>query len=372
MKEIINRNIFVLLLIIVALAGLFLLLRQIKNAQEPLSALPNQIKKMANFIATSSVPAVEKKTEIKQPIKNDNSNEAPIDPTKISPLSGLSCVNYNRRPIAVIIANDVAARPLSGLSEADMVFEMQAVTGSITRLLAVFICNSPIVGSIRSARHDYIPLAMGVDAILAHWGGSHFALDKLNNHIMDNIDALKNPFGAFYRKSGIAAPHNGFSSIERLINGAKKMSYRLIDNFSGYPHLQIKSSEIKNQNYNSIKINYARPFNVEWQYNLGTNLYSRWRGDKKEIDKNNNRQVTAANVVLMGAKSRAIDGQYNDVDMEGEGALKVYENGEMINGIWKKDQSDQKSKLYFLDEGGNEIKFAPGAIWVEIVEPEWL
>ena len=35
----------------------------------------------------------------------------------------------------------------------------------------------------------------------------------------------------------------------------------------------------------------------------------------------------------------------------------------------KKEGKYSKSKLYFLDDKGKEIKFTPGKIWVEIVEP---
>jgi hypothetical protein len=287
----------------------------------------------------------------------------------ISPLSGIACDNYNRRPFAVMLANDTAARPLSGLSEADMVFEMQVVQNNITRLMAVFVCNAPReIGSIRSARHPYIPLAMGLDAIYAHWGGSHFALDKLNAHIMDNIDALKNPFGAYYRKSGAAAPHNGFTSIGNLENSAEKMDYDLSDNFSGYPHYTSEQLAATGKQDQKIKINYTYPWNVEWDYRVDKNSYFRLRGNKPEIDKNNGQQVEAKNVIVMYAKSTELEGQYNDVVVSGSGDAVVYQNGGEIKGTWKKDPADMNSKLYFLDENGQEIKFVPGQIWVEIIE----
>jgi len=288
----------------------------------------------------------------------------------VSPLSGLPCDNYKQRPIAVMLANDEAARPLSGLSGADMVFEMQVVEDSITRLMAVFVCNSPIeIGSIRSARHDFIPLAMGLDAIYAHWGGSHFALDKLKAKIMDNIDAMTNPYDSFFRKLGISAPHNGFSSIFRLTNSAEKLGYRLENGLDGYQH-QIQNLKPKIQNpAEEIKINYAYPWNVEWEYNVENNSYLRWRGGRAEIDRNNGEQIEAKSIVVMYAKSRPLEGQYNDVDVEGGGDIVVYQNGGKIKGRWKKDKNNLKSKLYFLDEQGREIKFVPGQIWVEIIEP---
>jgi len=345
-----NKTIFgfVVVLICLALIGLFLVLREKREVKIPLMS--------------SMVPAINNNGDI-------NNIDNNIDNLKnINLITGLSCDNYNRRPVAVMFPNDSVAMPLSGLSEADMVFEMQVIEDSMTRMMAVFICNDPAeLGSIRSARHDFIPLAMGIDAIYVHWGGSHFALDKLNKKVMNNIDALRNPYSAFFRKSGIISPHNGFSSMKRLINSAQKLNYRLENNFEGYPH-EAKGSQ--NEKAQVIKIGYTYPFNIEWRYDSEKNTYFRLRGGKSEIDKNNSQQVEAENIIVMGAKSRQIEGQYNDVDVEGEGMAEFYSNGEMTKGKWTKDKNSFSSKLYFLNESGEEFKFTPGSIWVEIIEPE--
>jgi len=287
----------------------------------------------------------------------------------LSPISGLSCADAARRPVAVMLSGDAVTRPLSGIGEADLVFNMLVTPDGITRLMAVYVCGNPKeIGSVRSARHDYIPLARGLDAIYAHWGGSHFALDKLNKGIMDNIDALRNPYSAFYRKSNIEAPHNGFASMSRLLEAAKKLSYRLEGQLSGYPHLdsiqKAAPSEAK-----ALEIDYAGNFQVKYDYDPASNSYLRWRGGTKEVDKNTGQQIAAKNVVIIRAVSRPLEGQYNDVQVEGEGKATVFRNDEQIDGVWKKNASDQTSKLYFYDNAGQEIKFVPGQIWVEIVDP---
>lgn len=298
----------------------------------------------------------------------------PANKGEVNSITGLECENYNRRPIAVMLAEDPVTRPLSGIEMADLVIEMSVITGSITRLMAVYVCEAPAeIGSLRSARHDYIPLAMGLDAIYAHWGGSHFALDKLNAGIMDNIDALKNPYNAFWQKSGISMPYNGFTSMARLVNAAEKLGYRLTNKFEGYPHLE--SSKLNPPAGGQIlsgklTVGYPGHYAVYYQYDSGTNSYKRWREGTPEIDKLTNKQVEVSNVVIMRAVSRMIEPpDYNDVDVEGTGETIVYRNGEEIRGTWKKEGSYTKSKLYFLDSKGEEIKFVPGKIWIEIVEP---
>jgi len=279
------------------------------------------------------------------------------------------CDNRERRPIAVMIAEDAEARPLSGVGLADIVIEMPVVTGSITRMMAIFVCEDPAeVGSVRSARHDFIPLALGFDAILAHWGGSHFALDELDKGVIDNLDAMPNYFTTFYRKPGVPAPHDGFTSMERMLSTAEKLGYRVTTNFDGYKFVENpkQSLNFKSEIVN-LEINYKYPYNVRYEYDPEANAYLRWRGGLKEIDALYGEQVETRNVVLMRAPSRQIGGGYNDVDILGEGEAVVYKNGEEIRGTWSKKEAEDV--LRFYDESSEEIEFTPGTIWIEIVEP---
>jgi hypothetical protein len=302
-------------------------------------------------------------------INNSNKEKPKEEIVKTSSITGAECENYNQRPIAVMLAEDPITRPLSGVAAADLVIEMPVITGSITRMMAVFQCDLPDeIGSIRSARHDFIPLALGLDAIYAHWGGSHFALDKLDAGIIDNLDALKDPYGVYFRKSGVEAPHNGFTSSERIFSGAKKSGYSLTDLFSGYPHL--KDARAKIQQKGKLTISYGGPYRVYYEYNPQINSYKRWRADQREIDKNNGNQVEASVVVVMRAESRMIEPpNYNEVQIEGEGEAKIYQNGEEISGYWEKTGTYSKSKLTFYDNRDEEIKFTPGKIWIEVAEP---
>ena len=304
--------------------------------------------------------------EIDNSGKEDNQEE---NIGEISPITGEKCENYNRRSIAVMLAEDPITRPLSGIGAADMVIEMPVITGSITRMMAIYQCETPEeIGSVRSARHDFIPLALGLDAIYAHWGGSHFALDKLDKGIIDNLDAMINPYNAFWRKSGIPMPHDGFTSSERLINAAEKLGYRLTNKFVGYPHLE--NAKPKIQTKEKLTIGFGNNYRVYYIYDPETNTYKRWRTDQREIDKNNGNQAEVSVVIAMRAESRMIEPpDYNDVDVEGEGEAKIYQNGEEIKGSWKKTGVYSNSKLTFLNGDGKEIEFTPGKIWLEIVEP---
>ncbi len=278
-------------------------------------------------------------------------------------ITGQRCENGDKRPFAVMLAADKVARPLSGISEADIVFEMPVITDGITRYMAGFVCSEPKeIGSIRSSRPDFITLADSIDAIYVHWGGSKDALDILDRGVIDNINALTNPYNAFFRKSTARPPHNGFTNFERLKNASEKLGYRENTNFEGYPHTEDKS---KTRQKYEVVINYPKPYNVRFRYDPNNNSYFRLVNDFKEIDKNTNKQVVVKNLVIMRAESKQISADYNDVKIETFGKATVYRNGEMIRGRWEK-----KGKKYiFLDNKNREIEFTPGKIWISIVQP---
>ncbi|MFH1182769.1 MAG: DUF3048 domain-containing protein [Candidatus Moraniibacteriota bacterium] len=313
----------------------------------------------------------------------DNSGmqkQALLNTENVSYLTGLPCDNFKRRAIAVMEAGDVSTRPLSGLSEADMVVEMPAITASITRLMGIYVCNAPKeVGSIRSTRHDYITIAKGLDAMLAHWGGSHFALDMLKNkNTVDDLDAMNNPYGAFFRKDGIPAPDNGFATYQGLWDASQKLGYRAENHFEGYPH-QVESDAGSRPKGGSLRVGFAGVYGVNYTYDPKTNTYLRTWGGKEDIDQTNGQRLAPKNVVVAFATSRQIEGQYNDVDIEGEGEMHAYMDGQELVGKWIKEKKNcvigndlvcmTDSKLKFIKDDGTEVKFVPGQIWLEILEP---
>ncbi len=301
-------------------------------------------------------------------INNENKTTQTVEIGPKSPITGTNCDNAAQRPLAVMISSDPVTRPLSGISQADIVFEMPVTPSGVTRMMSIYQCEEPKdIGSIRSARQDFIPLAAGLDAIYAHWGGEHGALQNLNNHVIDNIDAMKYETVYFYRKAGVPQPHNGFSDYQRLVNGAKDLNYSLSKNFSGYPHLE------KNQNarnilnlVNSISIDYTSPFNVLWSYDENSDTYKRLRNGQPETDRNNGNQVSVSTVIVMKTTSSFTSKDYLTVVTAGNGDAVIYQNGVKIEGKWSKDPATLDSKLFFYDNDGKEIELAPGKIWVEI------
>lgn len=289
------------------------------------------------------------------------------EPGLKSSISGLECANAGRRPLAVMMSGDPETRPLAGIGQADIVFEMPVTPNSITRFMAVFQCEDPKeIGSIRSAREDFIPLAASFGSIYAHWGGEKDALAKLDGGIINNIDALKYEGTIFYRKNSMPRPHNGFTTVDLLLEKAESLGYESKDTFQGYAHSRDEVKRNLSNLVSTIEIDYPGQHKILWQYDEQANSYLRSRGDSQERDANSGEQVRADAVVVMKTSSRILSKDYIRVDVVGEGEAVIYQNGSSISGTWKKDPSQTSSKLYFYDMNGQEIKLVPGKLWVQI------
>lgn len=309
----------------------------------------------------------------------------PANTGNVSPITGLACENWNKRTFAFMQPADVAARPLAGLSQADMVFEMSAVYGSITRLMGVYGCNTPEeIGSLRSARHDFVHIAKSLGSVYVHWGRADIEQFKevLNSGIVDdmncNDDAGKSSGKYCFRKEGMErGVDSGYAKFAQILEGASAFGYSTENKFSGYPH-QEEIPLFQRPTGGNLRVAFAKPFDVEYDYDKDSNSYKRTWGSVADTDRNTKERIAPKNVVVMIADAAPIKvgEQYVNVqigdpwfDSADSGSAFFYMNGQQYKGTWKKDKSRIESKLMFFDESGQEIKFVPGQIWVDIIDP---
>ncbi len=281
--------------------------------------------------------------------------------SQLGPLSGIECANGSARPWAVMMPSDPEARPLAGIGQSDMAFEMPVTESGVTRMMMVYQCTHPAeMGSIRSAREDFVPFVFGLNAIYVHWGGEHNVLEQLNQHILDNINCLVLDGSICLRKSNIPMPHNGYSTSDLILKKAKALGYTILDNSVVYPHTKSKS-----QGTTAVPQLFNDANRVTWSYDATTNVYSRTRLGKPEIDRGTGKQVTANNIAVLHTTSTYVNVLYNRVKTVGTGTATLYQNGIAITGTWQKNT--EKSKLFILDGKGKEIPLVPGSTWFEVI-----
>ena len=131
------------------------------------------------------------------------------------------------RPIAVIIPNETAAVPHYNLSKASILYEAN-VEERMTRMMAIFEDWTALdkIGNVRSLRTYYGYWSFEWDAFLVHYGGPYYVDDLLAFPDTQNINGLlsKESIG-FYRSADRQAPHNVYTSGDRLMSVIEEKEY---------------------------------------------------------------------------------------------------------------------------------------------------
>lgn len=174
-------------------------------------------------------------------------------PAYTAPLTGLEVKQPDiSRPIAVMINNAPAARPQSGLSQADMVYEVLA-EGGITRLVAVYQSyhGDVTIGPVRSIRPYLIGIGDSLHALLVHAGGSTDAYAILQGGGREHLDEITNASAPFWRDSSRKAPHNLYTNEAKLREAAAKKGYEETVTIPAFPFLAASSEDNRATGSNS-------------------------------------------------------------------------------------------------------------------------
>jgi hypothetical protein len=307
----------------------------------------------------------------------------------------------NLRPIAVMMNNHIFARPMSGISEADVVYEIVA-EGGITRFLAFFLSSSPEkVGTIRSTREYYLVLVKEIgDAMLMHIGYSPQALSAIETWPVRSLgrlglncdQVLNDPKGEnCWRNlkrvdSDVPWEHTAYGNIKELRKEGEE---------SGWGgNREIKPWEFKDDsappaNVAECLIGECRPITIDFwyrgdytasfSYDKSTNTYLRYTGFEDAentkpaptIDENTGEQVRIKNVVVQFVHEEPIAGDEKNrlsYRLEGSGQALVFIDGQVTKATWNKAGRDERTLFYDLN--GQPIKFNRGKFWISIVSDE--
>ncbi len=321
--------------------------------------------------------------------------EDPNEPkTEICPLNGNKHTKKakdfweKRRPLAVMIENHTEARPQSGLSSADIVYEAVA-EGGITRFMAIFYCNlSDIqVGPVRSARTYFLDWLGEYDALYAHVGGANTpgpadALGQIIKYGVKDLNQFSIGFPVFwrdYQRLGhpVATEHTMYSTTAKLWEVGAKRGWTATDSAgfrwdSKFTPWKFKEGKGEGSTAN-ITVNFweSQPgYEVTWAYDPASNSYKRKNGGSEYKDLNNNIQVASKNIVVQFEReSNANDGYPGNVHLlygtTGSGKALIFQDRNVIEGKWIKPSRTARTK--YVDKSGKEIEFIEGQIWIQTV-----
>lgn len=319
--------------------------------------------------------------------------------TEECPLNGAKYSKEQRnwweghRPLGIMIENHTEARPQSGLSFADVVYEAVA-EGGITRFLAVYYCqDAGIVGPVRSARTYFLDFISeyGPNPLYAHVGGANTpgpanALGQIDDYGWGGYNDLNQfsvGFPTFRRDEGragraVATEHTMYSTTTKLWEVGKKRKLTNVDEDGNEWNEEFAEYEFKDdsptKNSQTITIPFMGEYDdfiATWKYNPSTGNYLRSNGGSTHGDRNTGKQISAKNVVvLFMTESRANDGYEGNLHMlygtKGKGKAIIFQDGKEIVGNWSK--SGREGRL-MITANGKEVAFNRGLIWFEVVAP---
>lgn len=321
--------------------------------------------------------------------------------TEACPLNGAMYSKQQRqwwekhRPLGVMIENHEDARPQSGLSSTDVVYEAVA-EGGITRFLAVFYCqDTPVIGPVRSARTYFLDFISeyGDFPLYAHVGGANSdgpadALGQIEQYKWGSYNDL-NQFSlgcpVYCRdvtRMGreVATEHTMYSSTSKLWKVAEQRKLTNVDqdgnpwdkDFVPYTFQDdaAAADRAASQTVHLEPWKGYQQYEVDWIYDKASNEYKRNNGGKPHRDLNNKKQLTTKNlVVLVMQESNANDGYENNLHLlykdKGIGKAYIFMNGKEITGTWRKDKRTSRTLLF--DSTKKQISFVRGRIWFAVL-----
>lgn len=307
-----------------------------------------------------------------------------------------------RRPLAVMIENSPDARPQSGLSSADVVFEAVA-EGGVTRFMGLFYCGvqayDTTLAPIRSARTYFVDYASGYNRPLyVHVGGANLpgpadALGQLGEYgwnLQNDMNQFSIGYPTFIRNANrlnkpVATEHTMETTTEKLWSVAEdrgwtnmspdlKVGKKVVpgsDWKAGFTPWNFYTTDPAKGTVTKIAHDFWSgygQYHVEWTYDPATNTYKRNMGGDAHTDLNNSKQITASNVVviLTTEKGPIDENKHMLYTTTGTGDVLVFNYGNVTKGKWSK--ADREAPLKFLDSKGKDIPLARGATWIAVVD----
>jgi len=268
--------------------------------------------------------------------------------------------------------------------------------GGITRFLAVFYCqDAPYVGPVRSARIYFVRLIQGYGnyPLYAHVGGANTpgpadALGEIRDlewGSYNDLNQFSVPFPYFWRDyerlPNRATEHTVYSSTAKLWQyAASQRGLTNVDkdgeswdkNFTLWK-FQDDADKSKRGTVNKISFSFWQSFqsdySVVWNYNSENNSYQRENGGSPHLDKNNGKQLTAKNVIVVFTKESPANDGYEGghilYKIVGSGDGLLFQNGQAVKISWEKES--EESQIRFYDNVGKEVSLVRGQDWVEIL-----
>ncbi|WP_448073467.1 DUF3048 domain-containing protein [Georgenia yuyongxinii] len=293
------------------------------------------------------------------------------------PLTGVVGEIQERPALSVKVENSAAARPQTGLEDADVVWE-EMVEGGITRFNAVYHSVVPEqVGPIRSVRPMDAAIAAPLGGLMAFSGGQPPFVQQIR---AAGLQVLSNDEGVagMYRVGFRRAPHNVYGSGPQLLAQADADHSAPPPEQLAYARDHARASAVL-EGAPVAALNLSFPSAApSWTWDAAADpgrggpagAWARLERGVAQTSSDGDR-LLATNVVVMRVQvvdTGSRDPAGNPVPetvLTGEGDAVVASGGKVLEARWSK--AGTADPVVLTDADGNEVSLVPGATWIELV-----
>jgi DUF3048 family protein len=317
---------------------------------------------------TSTTKPAPTTTEAATTTVESTTTSTTIPPDPVMPLLGTPIVDpalAGRPALVVKIDNHGAARPQSGLNQADIVFEENVE--KLTRFAAVYQSQSPDpVGPIRSGRTQDVELLGSLNKPIFAWSGGNPGVTAAINgsdFVVANVQTNARKASQAYRSRDRKVPHNLYAQGSGL--------FTMTPTFAGPPPQQFayrKSGETAVGDPSAGADLKMDGVNVSWKFDVPSGSYLRFQGGKAHNDAALG-QVNAANVVVLVVDyiPSSVDRNAPEAQTTGVGEAFVLSAGKVVHGTWTRPE--RLAPFQLTADDGKPILLTPGRTWVELARP---
>jgi len=262
------------------------------------------------------------------------------------------------RPICVSVNNITQCLPQKGLSQCDILFEIET-EGGITRTMALFADTRDVelIGSVRSLRNQFMELVYPFDPIIVHIGTSVFADAAIAENNFRTLDA--NIFRtAIWRDPARIGKYNSehtyFTSASLIENGIEATQMRTAsDNTNSAFNFVEEGTKTTPLSGSCSRItwDFSPGYDGDFRYDEETEMYEAWQHSNQRYDANNAEMLEFENVFVVIAHrdvypgSESYAGGLPKYDYTTGGVAYYVSNGAYEKCIWVK--GDYSSTLSF-------------------------
>ena len=321
-------------------------------------------------------PEPEPEPEIVEPEPEPEPEPMPWDLFAYNKLTGLYDVDKEHagmRPVAVMVNNNEFCLPQRGLSDCDLLVEIE-VEGGITRTMAVFTDYYKVreVGPVRSLRNQFLDLARPMDAIILHVGSSYYADEAAWEYGYRTSDAMSsyNVFQDESRLDDYAWEHTWFTDIEHISGSIESLDLRTEDespepifNFAPYG----TEAAVDDGWALGAEWEFSYGYDSRIQYSRNAEAYMFWQHGDIRIDELDGKPFYFPNVFILTAyRPGFYDGTSSPRYDYSEGGYGYYlYKGMYEEFTWTKDSDEDR--MTFWDSDGNKLLVNPGRSYVAII-----